>query len=252
MTIHRSRFSISVCMVVLVACITACVHPGKLKKLPARINSPHTKETITLPNGANKTMTIQYLGAGGVYLLHDNEGILIDPFFSNQKIGKLATSVLWGKPKVKASKEMVDVGLNAMESQTGKLAPQVKAIFSAHSHYDHLLDVPAVFEALGKQPMVYLNQSGYNTCYEVIDRQKMEVLEKHMTTNETTRPPIEIPMANGKVNVYPILADHNPHLKHIKTFDGDITLPLNIFICDRLCEQSKHHRTATVHTIILL
>ena len=50
-----------------------------------------------------------------------------------------------------------------------------------------------------------------------------------MTTNEITRPPIELIMSNGKVNVFPILADHNPHFKHIKTFDGDITVPLTSF-----------------------
>jgi hypothetical protein len=30
--------------------------------------------------------------------------------------------------------------------------------------------------------------------------------------------------------VYPILADHNPHLKNIKAFDGDVTAPNKTFI----------------------
>jgi len=229
MTQHRTASLVLIHAVALLACLTSCIHPGKLSKLPDSVNVVQRKEPITLPHATNKTMTIQYLGSGGLYLLHNNEGILIDPFFSNQKVGKLAASVWWGKPKVKASEKMVAFGLKAIKDQTGEMTPQVKAIFTAHSHYDHLLDVPAVFDTLGKQPMVYVNQSGYNICNKVIEPQKMVVLENHMTTNETTRPPIELIMSNGKVNVYPILADHNPHLKHIKAFDGDITQPVAKF-----------------------
>ena len=123
---------------------------------------------------------------------------------------------------------MVTYGLKSIEAQTGPLAPQVKAIFSAHSHYDHLLDVPAVFATLNK-PMVYLNQTGYNICYSVVDKNKMDVLEAHMTTADKTRPPITWATDSGSVNVYPILADHNPHLKNIKAFDGDITTPNQTF-----------------------
>jgi hypothetical protein len=118
--------------------------------------------------------------------------------------------------------------LDSIEAQTGPLAPQVKAIFSAHSHYDHLLDVPAVFATLNT-PMVYLNQTGYNICYSVIDKNKMDVLETHTTTADKTRPPITWATDSTSVHVYPILADHNPHLKNIKAFDGDITTPNQTF-----------------------
>ncbi len=216
-------------LVCLVATLTSCIHPGRLSKLPKDIHIVAKRETIKEYKTGGETLTVQYLGAGGMYLLHNNEGILIDPFFSNQKVGKLGWSVLFGKENIRANKKMVTYGLNAIEAQTGPLAPQVKAIFSAHAHYDHLLDVPAVFATLNK-PMVYLNQSGYNTCYSALDKNKMDVLEAHMTTAETTRPPIAWATASGSVHVYPILADHNPHLKNIKAFDGDITTPNQTFI----------------------
>jgi hypothetical protein len=53
----------------------------------------------------------------------------------------------------------------------------------------------------------------------------MVMLEKHMTTQETTRPPIILKIDTGKIHVYPILADHNPHLKNIKFFAGSKTQP---------------------------
>jgi hypothetical protein len=202
--------------------LTSCLTPGRLSKLPKDIHIIEKRETLKEYKTGKETLTIQYLGAGGLYLLNKNEGILIDPFFSNQKVGKLAKSVLFGKENIRANKKMVTYGLKSIEAQTGPLAPKVKAIFSAHSHYDHLLDVPAVFATLNK-PMVYLNQTGYNICYSAIDKNKMDVLEAHMTTADKTRPPITWPTDSGSVHVYPILADHNPHLKNIKAFDGDIT-----------------------------
>ena len=208
--------------------LTSCITPGRLSKLPKDIHIVEKREAIKEYKTGTNTLIIQYLGAGGLYLLNKNDGILIDPFFSNQKVGKLGWSVLFGKENIRANQKMVTYGLNAIEAQTGPLAPQVKAIFSAHSHYDHLLDVPAVFASLNK-PMVYLNQTGYNICYNTIDKNKMDVLEAHMTTADKTRPPITWATDSGSVNVYPILADHNPHLKNIKAFDGDITTPNQTF-----------------------
>ncbi len=208
--------------------LTSCITPGSLSKLPKDIHIVEKRETIKEYKTGPNTLTIQYLGAGGLYLLNKNDGILIDPFFSNQKVGKLGRSVLFDKENIYANKKMVTYGLKSIEAQTGSLAPQVKAIFSAHSHYDHLLDVPAVFATLNK-PMVYLNQTGYNICYNTIDKNKMDVLEAHMTTADKTRPPITWATDSGSVHVYPILADHNPHLKNIKAFDGDITTPNKTF-----------------------
>jgi L-ascorbate metabolism protein UlaG (beta-lactamase superfamily) len=139
--------------------LTSYLSPGRLSKLPSDIHNVEKREILKEYNSGNETLTIQYLGAGGLYLLNKNDGILIDPFFSHQKVGKLAKSVLYGKQNIRSNKEMVDYGLKSIEAQTGPLAPQVKAIFSAHGHYDHLLDVPAVFTALNQQPMVYLNQT---------------------------------------------------------------------------------------------
>jgi L-ascorbate metabolism protein UlaG (beta-lactamase superfamily) len=208
--------------------LTSCITPGRLSKLPKDIHIVEKREPINEFKTGSNTLTIQYLGAGGLNLLNKNDGILIDPFFSNQKVGKLGWSVLFGKENIRANKKMVTYGLKSIEAQTGPLAPQVKAIFSAHSHYDHLLDVPAVFATLNK-PMVYLNQTGYNICYSAIDKNKMDVLETHMTTAEKTRPPITWATDSTSVHVYPILADHNPHLKNIKAFDGDITTPNQTF-----------------------
>lgn len=219
-------------VVLVILSFSSCLpHPGSLTKLPKDIDTVQSRDVILLTNTPTQKMTVQYLGAGGLYFLNNNEGILIDPFFSNQKISTLSKSVLRNKKSVQASKKDIEFGLQSIAVQTGSMAPQLQGIFITHSHYDHLLDVPAVFEIVGRQSKVYLNQTGYNICYDVIDTIKMEVLENHMTTQEMTaaRPPIKLVTATGGINVYPILADHNPHVKNIKFFDGDVTQPNTCF-----------------------
>ena len=110
----------------------------------------------------------------------------------------------------------------------GKLSEHTNTIFSAHSHYDHLMDVPAVFAKLNKKPTVYINRSGFNTCYNVVDTNKMVILENHMTTQESASTHC-VTKPEGAINVYPILGDHNPHFKNIKFFSGSKTEPTNYF-----------------------
>jgi len=84
----QSQF-ISFCLFLLAVLLTSCISPGRLSKLPKDIHVVEKREAINEYKTGPNTLTIQYLGAGGLYLLNKNEGILIDPFFSNQKALKL-------------------------------------------------------------------------------------------------------------------------------------------------------------------
>lgn len=188
---------------------------------------------IKISESSKKQISVQYLGCGGLYITKDGEGILIDPFFSNQKLGRLSASFIGGgfkgRKNLSSDQKMISLGLKRIEDNFGRIQGKVKAIFSAHSHYDHLMDVPSIFDRLGKSVPVYLNRSGFNTCYHMIDSSKMGLLEDHMTTQEVTRPPIELNTSSGKIHVYPILAEHNPHFKYIKTYSGSHTRPVDDF-----------------------
>ncbi len=205
--------------------------PGRLKKLTKHgIAFQKGETTIHMTGTLGTKLMVQYTGSGGLYLLKDGHGIMIDPFFSHQRLMKIGTSVLGGglrgKRKLASDPAMVNLGLKSMEAAGGKQPLKISSIFSAHSHYDHLMDVPAIFNKLNKTPVVYLNQSGFNTCYNVIDTNKMVVLEDHMTTREVKRPPIELQTQGGKIHIYPILSEHNPHFKNIKFFSGRNTKPI--------------------------
>ncbi|WP_276366062.1 hypothetical protein [Chryseolinea sp. H1M3-3] len=205
--------------------------PGRLNKLTKHgifFQKENTSINITGTPGVK--LMVQYTGSGGLYFLKDGLGILVDPFFSHQRVMKIGTSVLGGgvrgKRKLASDPAMINLGLKSMESAGQKQPLEISAIFSAHSHYDHLMDVPAIFNKLNKTPIVYVNQSGFNTCYNVIDTAQMVILENHMTTREVRRPPIEILTQESKVHIYPILSEHNPHFKSIKFFSGRNTKPI--------------------------
>ncbi len=200
--------------------------PGSLRKLPLEVHVPENSAVVSLSSGAGKTLAAQYLGCGGLYLLKDGEGILIDPFFSNQKISRLVLSTLGNKRKIRSDPKMVEFGLNSMRRLDSLYAKHVKAILVAHSHYDHLLDVPAVYQSLVEKPDVYLNESGRNVCSAVIDPENLKLLEGHATTQNCVAAPIWV---GDKVCVYPILAKHNPHIQNIKFFDGSVARPLTYF-----------------------
>lgn len=212
--------------------LTGCsISPGSLKKLDKEgIKYQRESSNITFQGNKDFSISVHYSGCGGLYFLKGNDGIYVDPFFSNPRAMKIGTSLmgggLKGKKKLRPNKKMIDYGVSRIEKQTGTIDQQVRAIFSAHSHYDHLMDIPVLYSNLDNKPPLFLNQSGYNTCYNVLDRSSMKVLEEYMSTQEHTGKPVRLEIDDGSILVYPILADHNPHFKYVKLFSGSHANPI--------------------------
>lgn len=209
----------------LFICSCSNILPGRLSKLPP-VRMPEKTALISLDSLTNQSLTVQYLGSGGLYLLKDSIGILIDPFFSNQKMRHLAGGVLLNKRKVVSDPEMIQFGLHSIQKQDSLYLQHVKAIFVAHSHYDHLLDVPAVYKTFRTKPAVFLNESGRILCSAVIDTPQMKLLEDYQTSKDCSGTPIRV---GKKIRIYPILAGHNSHLKNIKFFDGSVAFRPSYF-----------------------
>lgn len=225
----RVSQSVTVCLLVFA---TGCgISPGSLKKLDRKgIDYQRESTKIILKGEKEFSLSVHYSGCGGLYFLKGNDGIYIDPFFSNPRAMKIGTSLmgggLEGKKKLRPNSSMIDYGVSRIEKQTGPLDQQLRAIFSAHSHYDHLMDIPVLYKKLSGKPPVFLNQSGFNTCYNVLDRARMTVLEEHMSSRQHTGKPIRLPIDGGSILVYPILSEHNPHFKYVKLFSGNHVNPV--------------------------
>lgn len=218
------RFFLCCCALCVVAC--SQISPGKLSKLPDLVQIPKDKATIGLTEGATQRVWVQYLGCGGLYVSKGAEGILIDPFFSNQKLGRILAATLSNRRKLRADPDMVAIGLQALERQDSLYRDRIKAIFSAHAHYDHLLDIPAVYAALRLKPMVYANESGQQVCASVIDSAHLKTLEPYQSAGQCVGSAVQV---GEHLRVYPILAKHNPHSHNIKFFEGSVAHPVTYF-----------------------
>jgi ribonuclease BN (tRNA processing enzyme) len=181
-------------------------------------------------NKGNHTVKIQYLGCGGLYILHEHKGIMIDPFFSYQSFFTLGKAIVAGgkiKPKPAdiqfGKKRILDsLGLNEKDFQQNTVA-----IFSAHGHYDHLMDIPYIFKHWFSENIdVYVNQSSFNTCKNVIQNDKLHEIESIASIRDQQGKSIDFSTASGAmIKVYPIHAGHNPHINNIKLFSGSVKHP---------------------------
>lgn len=84
-----------------------------------------------------ESLRILYMGCGNLVLEKDGEAIMTDPFFSRQGPLKLLG-------KIKTDPEAYRLWKNTYESFLARSV--VKAGFVAHTHYDHVMDLPTLIE----------------------------------------------------------------------------------------------------------
>lgn len=174
-----------------------------------------------------RNLQIQYLGCGGVLIRHEQQAIMIDPYFSHQRFMKIGKSLLLNS-KIKPLRNQIAYGKKMIQDSLAlsddQLQREVKGIFSAHGHYDHLMDIPFIYnEWLNKKTPVFVNSSAYATCAQVIDPSKLRNIEKIASIRNQVGNSIEFVEGDSKIRVYPIFADHNPHSRNIKLFAGSAT-----------------------------
>lgn len=216
------------CLCVLTAffLFTTCNLPRKISRvtLPPRITKVSGSSCVVLSGSVSDSLFIQYLGCGGLYFEKGNSAFLIDPFFSNPGLLPVVVSGLLPVNTIRSKKELVLKGLEKIIRLHANAGVKTKAIFVTHSHYDHLMDVPAVQSEWGNLADVYLNRSGSRTCANVLSQNQMKILEDIPYGSS-------IPFASGKgmIRVYPIRGAHNPHVAGIKAFSGNRKKPLRAF-----------------------
>lgn len=132
---------------------------------------------------------VRYLGSGGVAIHWRGDAILLGPAFSNPSL--LRAGVWRG-----------GVDLPRIRTALGRLDHMnVRAVFAAHSHYDHIGDFPAVGAMLPGVPL-YVNASGANMLDGEPD------LRSRVHTLHANEP---IPVGNTMI-VRPIISGHAPQL----------------------------------------
>jgi len=90
----------------------------------------------------NENIQLRWLGVAGIELTCKGYSLAIDPFFTRPPFRR----VIWGRPRPD-------------EALTASHLPRCDAVLVSHSHYDHLMDVPAIAHKTGAA--VY---GSANTC----------------------------------------------------------------------------------------
>ena len=154
------------------------------------------------------SVTITYLGAGGVSIRRGAEHVLTAPFFSNPGLW----SVLFRR--IRPAEDRFPPGLAA-------LTADVQAVFVGHAHYDHLLDLPRVAGGLPDSAIIY----GSNTTAHILAAARLPVRVEGLNARagDATRTGEWIAVGSGRVRFMALRSGHAPHFLGLRVFDGVYT-----------------------------
>jgi len=163
------------------------------------------------------SITLKYLGSGGYFISKGKAALIIDPFFSPYRMFPLALK------KISTQTENVERGLFDIKD---KVYSDVDAIFITHSHYDHLLDAPYVFnhylDTTRKTTSIYGSSSTKTIASAVVDISHLTDIDANVGTLTTKGEWIYL--NDGSIRVMPIMTNHAPHyhkLVSISLYGGE-------------------------------
>lgn len=205
---------IKILFLLLIIC-TACSGTKKAHQINSYI-SFDSPTSIPLKNDGLSRLKITYTGSGGFLIKDDSSAILIDPYLSN--IHPLFFLLL---KKTKTDTAIIN---NFFKQQFGSHKDNdgiIKAILVAHSHYDHLADVPSIYlnncnqdstEIIGSITTKHILSSteiGENVI--PITSSNKKILKSKESENYNW-----IYTQNKQVRILPIPAEHAPHFMGMK------------------------------------
>lgn len=140
-------------------------------------------------SATDEQVEVRYLGSGGVYIRWRGEAILLGASFSNP--GMVRALLL----RPKANDSRIEHYLKPLDLK------RVRAILAAHSHYDHIGDLPAVAKRV-PQAKIYLNSSGMQIVQS----------ERDLRTRAIEIAPKEWVQVASSIRVRAVESDHAPQL----------------------------------------
>ncbi len=106
----------------------------------------HRSKLVEIDPGKDSdTVQVRFLGVGGFYIRKGDDAILTAPLYSNPKLPELL-------------KKPIPPNVARIDRFHPKTATDVKAILVGHAHYDHLMDVPYVWQRT-PDAIIYGNRS---------------------------------------------------------------------------------------------
>ena len=154
---------------------------------------------------------IRYLGASGLSIRRGADHLLTAPLFSNPSMWR----VLFGRIAPDPSRFPPDVD---------RLFGDAAAILVGHSHYDHLLDIPALAPLLPPHAVIYGNETTRNILAAVPDF-PVPVETLNDRAGDSLEPGPWTRIEGTSIRFMALRADHAPHIGRLRFYDGEYTSP---------------------------
>ena len=179
-----------------------------------------TTEAHRLERHTGDSILIQYIGCGGFLIRYGNEGVLIDPYFSNANVLKRLRQPL------KSDTALIDNFFVQNVKNARDTEGVIKTILISHAHHDHLADVPSLLKRnlslekltlIGSKTMGNLIQSfGFqlDTKRQILNFDSVFTKKNNGSPNmpETG----QYASQNGRLRITAVKSEHAPHLLGIK------------------------------------
>ena len=160
--------------------------------------------TLDLP-GERGPLQILYLGCGHLVIEYAGETIVTDPFFSIQSFspgGKIA------------SHPDEFLRYKSLVSASGLEMKNAKSVLLAHTHYDHMMDLPMLMEdgMLPATTAIYGNSYGEEILKNFLSPSQYHSLQlQPVHDREKSRG--KWVDSTSSIRVLPILSEHAPHMR---------------------------------------
>lgn len=181
-------------------------------------------KTIEMVSKVADSLKIYYSGCSGFYFEYAKNGILHDPFLSNN--GPLLS--LNNKPLEVDSILLNQYFTKIIGTKKDSLG-KIKALIASHTHYDHVLDFPYIIKnQLNIDSTLIGGNRGLEALLELNNFTKASLNQKINLHNFDIKASDNqifnqwIYINNKSIRILPILSDHAPHYYGIKLFKGNI------------------------------
>jgi hypothetical protein len=147
------------------------------------------------PPADKDTVQVTFLGVGGLIIRWQGAAVMAAPLYSNPTLGEIALS------EIHPDRQRIDALLR--EDLT-----DVRAIFSGHAHYDHLMDVPyvALHKATGADLV------GNEAMVKLLDPIKGKLVPPHklVSLERPRTPTYRVP--GTRFRIRSVASQHSPQM----------------------------------------
>jgi hypothetical protein len=161
---------------------------------------------VTLPNAKDRVATFQYLGTGGWLIRRGDDVVLTSPFFTNPKAVRLLIG--WLHP----NRRLIEERLRPLAADLD----DVDVVVAGHAHYDHIMDLPVVFEHLPAGVPLFGGISVCHTLHSALHGRPCTVMSAPGTRDAAGTPY----QAGTGIIVRPYRSSHAPQLLHRNIMTG--------------------------------